>query len=88
MFTQSGDTNSFNTGSFNANSHNNNQYIYNFSAFGALEDLPYAKGAGFDPAKACLEGTRTELIKSILDWVNDPKCTPMLWVHGVAGSGA
>lgn len=76
-------TDSFNTDSFNTNSFNTTYVL----GEAALVDLPYAGGASYDPAKACLEGTRTELVQSIFDWVNDPASPSMLWLYGVAGSG-
>jgi hypothetical protein len=36
----------------------------------------------------CLPNTRREILKFIVDWVNDMKSEhKMLWVHGLAGSG-
>lgn len=69
-------------------SHNSNSFnTYIATGESVLGDLPYAGGAGFDPAKACLQGTRTELIGTILDWVEDPVSQQILWLHGHAGSG-
>ena len=36
----------------------------------------------------CLPGTRTDLLKSITEWVTDPTSKHnVLWLHGVAGCG-
>jgi polynucleotide 5'-kinase involved in rRNA processing len=55
-----------------------------------LDDIPYAKGARFDPAKGCLPGTCDTIIKEIIRWVNSPNGdnTPHIFLlSGVAGSG-
>ncbi|KAF8324818.1 hypothetical protein F5887DRAFT_1289993 [Amanita rubescens] len=55
-----------------------------------LQDMPYAKGARFDPAKKCLPGTRNMMIKEIIQWVNRPNAddVPRIFLlSGVAGSG-
>jgi len=51
--------------------------------------MPYARGAGLNKQKLCLEGTREELIKEVVDWINDvEKDTPRIfWLHGPAGTG-
>jgi len=51
----------------------------------ALEDLnldgmAYAEGAGLDTTKQCLDGTRVEILKEIVDWT-----TPTLMCHGSSG---
>lgn len=46
--------------------------------------------ATMDPSKrtGCLENTRVDIIKSIIDWVFDPTSTQnVLWLNGLAGSG-
>ena len=43
-----------------------------------------------DPSrrKGCLEGTRTDILNFIINWVSDTTCTQnVLWLHGLAGSG-
>ncbi|PPQ94745.1 hypothetical protein CVT25_007676 [Psilocybe cyanescens] len=50
-------------------------------------DAMYNSAERFPPAK-CHPGTREKIIRTILDWVNDP--TPkeqVLWLNGPAGSG-
>ena len=52
--------------------------------------MPYAEGAGFDPAKKCLPGTRDTMIKEVIEWVNRPNedDVPRIFLlTGVAGSG-
>jgi hypothetical protein len=51
--------------------------------------MPYAKGAGYDPKKGCLRGTREEVIDEICQWVNrDGDGVPrMFLLIGVAGTG-
>ncbi|KAL4075164.1 hypothetical protein V8B97DRAFT_1544571 [Scleroderma yunnanense] len=54
-----------------------------------LDGMARADGAGLKPTKKCLDGTRTEILKEIFDWVRDPDInTPrILWLHGQAGRG-
>jgi hypothetical protein len=55
-----------------------------------LREMPYAKGARFDPDKGCLLGTRENIIEEIVQWVNSPNGddTPRIFfLAGVAGSG-
>jgi len=51
--------------------------------------MPYAGGAGFNKQKLCLEGTREELLKEIVDWINDfeKDTRRIFWLHGLAGTG-
>lgn len=45
-------------------------------------------GAGLDPTKTCLEGTRTEVLAEIIDWVcsgDDPQ--RIFWLSGAEGTG-
>jgi hypothetical protein len=53
--------------------------------------LSRLKPAGMDATKRdhCLEGTRTQVLKSITDWVADTSVgnQRILWLHGLAGSG-
>ncbi|KAI9460067.1 WD40-repeat-containing domain protein [Boletus coccyginus] len=45
-------------------------------------------GAGLDPTKICLEGTRTEVLAEIIDWVcsgDDPQ--RVFWLSGAEGTG-
>ncbi|KIM54282.1 hypothetical protein SCLCIDRAFT_387208, partial [Scleroderma citrinum Foug A] len=54
-----------------------------------LEGMAYAGGAGLNTTKTCLEGTRTEILKEIVDWINDPDVNAprIFWLHGQAGRG-
>ena len=51
--------------------------------------MQYADGAGRNIGKLCLEGTRSEILGEITDWVNniDDNTTRVFWLHGTAGSG-
>src|SRR5882757_2457069 len=35
----------------------------------------------------CLEGTRGEIIRLIVDWIDGPSDQPICWLNGAAGSG-
>jgi len=35
----------------------------------------------------CMEGTRTQLLRDIETWLNDPKAPPIYWLAGMAGTG-
>ena len=54
-----------------------------------LDGMAYAGGAGLNTTKKCLEGTRAEMLKEIVDWINDADAnTPRIfWLHGQAGRG-
>ena len=54
-----------------------------------LDGMAYAGGAGLNTTKTCLEGTRTEILKEIVDWINDPDVNAprIFWLHGQAGRG-
>ena len=55
-----------------------------------LNDLPYAKGARFDPDKGCLPGTRENMIGEIVQWVNSPNANTaprIFFLSAVAGYG-
>ncbi|EIN04115.1 WD40 repeat-like protein, partial [Punctularia strigosozonata HHB-11173 SS5] len=53
-----------------------------------LRELPYASAAGWNRRKACLPGTRTELLDEIIAWINDD-CDPrrVCLLLGEAGTG-
>ncbi|KAF8516736.1 WD40-repeat-containing domain protein [Hysterangium stoloniferum] len=63
--------------------------VENIAAEIGLNELPHALGAGFDPDKACLPGTREGVMGHITDWVNSPdeEAPRILLLTGVAGSG-
>jgi len=55
----------------------------------SLDSLVCAGQVGLITGKKCLDGTRTEILNEILDWMNntDPATPPILWLHGQAGRG-
>ncbi|KAL4078980.1 WD40-repeat-containing domain protein [Scleroderma yunnanense] len=54
-----------------------------------LDSLACASRVGVNQAKKCLDGTRTEILNEIIDWINDTDyATPRIfWLHGQAGKG-
>ncbi|KIN93504.1 hypothetical protein M404DRAFT_1008886, partial [Pisolithus tinctorius Marx 270] len=54
-----------------------------------LEGMAYAAGAGLNTTKKCLDGTRTEILKDIIDWIttSDVNAPRILWLHGQPGRG-
>ncbi|KAG6330502.1 hypothetical protein ID866_8587, partial [Astraeus odoratus] len=54
-----------------------------------LNNMSYAEGAGLNTSKQCLQGTRTEILGEIVDWVHshDPNVPRVLWLSGQAGKG-
>ncbi|KAG6330760.1 hypothetical protein ID866_8329 [Astraeus odoratus] len=54
-----------------------------------LSSIAYATGAGIDTSKKCLEDTRIEVLREIVNWINDHRDgTPrMFWLSGQAGKG-
>ncbi|KIK23227.1 hypothetical protein PISMIDRAFT_63421, partial [Pisolithus microcarpus 441] len=54
-----------------------------------LEGMAYAGGAGLDTTRMCLEGTRTEILQYIIDWITEPQAEPrrIMWLQGQAGRG-
>ncbi|KIO10425.1 hypothetical protein M404DRAFT_995614, partial [Pisolithus tinctorius Marx 270] len=54
-----------------------------------LEGMAYAAGAGLNTTKKCLEGTRTEILKDIINWITtcDVNAPRILWLHGQPGRG-
>ena len=55
----------------------------------ASDFLERAEGVGLNEAKKCLDGTRTEILNEIVDWINNKDAaTPRIfWLHGQAGKG-
>jgi len=51
--------------------------------------MAYAAGAGLDTTKKCLDGTRMEILKEFVNWINDPDINVprIFWLHGQAGRG-
>ena len=56
---------------------------------GITSDLEHAERVGLNEAKKCLDGTRTEILNEIVDWINNKDAaTPRIfWLHGQAGKG-
>jgi len=57
-----------------------------------IAKLPYAKGAAHNDwlrrhEDYCLQGTRVELRKQIMDWCDDPNSKCIFWLNGMAGTG-
>jgi hypothetical protein len=54
-----------------------------------LDRLPRVNEAKYDPARRCLNDTRTAVINEVLDWAsrNDAAGTRIFWLHGQAGAG-
>ncbi|GJJ05837.1 hypothetical protein Clacol_000024 [Clathrus columnatus] len=54
-----------------------------------LSNLPYAAGAGLNTEKQCLPGTRIEVLKEVIAWVDDKdkSCPRLFWLTGPAGTG-
>ena len=42
-----------------------------------LGDMPYVKGARFDPDKGCLPGTHENIIEEITQWFSIPNADTM-----------
>ncbi|KAL4074511.1 WD40-repeat-containing domain protein [Scleroderma yunnanense] len=54
-----------------------------------LDGMAYVGDAGLNTTKKCLDGTRTEILKEIVGWINDPDVNAprIFWLHGQAGKG-
>ncbi|KAG9085429.1 hypothetical protein FRC06_003600, partial [Ceratobasidium sp. 370] len=53
-----------------------------------LDKLNPVGQARYDPGRACLDGTRTDIIKNITTWCeSSDDLNRLLWVHGQAGLG-
>lgn len=54
-----------------------------------MESLSGAKlrDVQWDPDRACLHGTRTQLLDDIFEWLHDPDAGRILWLSGPAGTG-
>ncbi|KAF7974182.1 hypothetical protein HWV62_13217 [Athelia sp. TMB] len=53
----------------------------------ALDKLPYAEGASWNPMLACLPGTRVNILSLIYDWSRSCDNCRIFCLKGVAGSG-
>jgi len=57
-----------------------------------IAKLPCAEGAAHNDwlrqhEDHCLQDTRVELRKQIMDWCDDPTCKCIFWLNGMAGTG-
>ncbi|KAG9122133.1 hypothetical protein FRC07_001623 [Ceratobasidium sp. 392] len=53
-----------------------------------LKELKPVGKARYDPIRACLPGTRSEILEEIANWFRDSDASnSLLWVHGQAGLG-
>ncbi|KIK32142.1 hypothetical protein CY34DRAFT_19261 [Suillus luteus UH-Slu-Lm8-n1] len=54
-----------------------------------LIGMTYADGAGLDTRKQCLQGTRTEILSEITEWIKSTgdNVQRVLWLSGPAGKG-
>ena len=54
-----------------------------------LDALICAGRVGLNKEKKCFDGTRTEILKDVVDWINNTDATTprILWFHGQAGKG-
>ena len=54
-----------------------------------LDGMAYAGGTGHDTTKKCLDGTRTEILREIVNWIHDPDVNAprVFWLNGQAGKG-
>lgn len=58
----------------------------------SFDRIPIAKGAGFDSHAdehnaRCLKDTRVDVLRSIYDWIENPKSKTVYWLNGMAGTG-
>ena len=55
----------------------------------SLDFLACAGRVGKNKEKKCLDGTRKEILKEIVDWINNTDTTAprVFWLHGQAGKG-
>jgi hypothetical protein len=68
----------------------NDQYCRTIVTLGSQDSLDKLKPVKMDASRRneCLPDTRTDVLKFIVDWVNDLASQQnILWLHGLAGSG-
>ena len=55
----------------------------------SLDFLACAGSVGRNKEKKCLDGTRKEILKEVVDWINSTDITAprVFWLHGQAGKG-
>ena len=52
-----------------------------------MQELGHVRGAGLDSSKACLEGTRQQILDELITWVNTPDAPCVRFLLGGAGTG-
>ncbi|EMD37025.1 hypothetical protein CERSUDRAFT_124016 [Gelatoporia subvermispora B] len=52
-----------------------------------LKSLPDASIDAQDSTRACMEGTREQLLHDLDDWAHKPSSSRVFWLNGMAGSG-
>ena len=69
--------------------HTNVHHVLDIMEDLSLDSMAYAGGAGLNTTKKCLDGTRVDILKEIVDWINDPSVNVprIFWLHGQAGRG-
>ncbi|KAE9402765.1 WD40 repeat-like protein [Gymnopus androsaceus JB14] len=62
---------------------------YNDGSQDILNKLDPVQDASFkyEHHSSCLEGTRTGILKTLLDWATNPYSPPIFWLSGIAGTG-
>ncbi|KAF8060790.1 hypothetical protein FPV67DRAFT_307115 [Lyophyllum atratum] len=55
-----------------------------FSLFGLSPDTRYAQR---EYGRMCSEGTRNEVLESVLKWINHESTSQLYWLNGAAGTG-
>ena len=55
----------------------------------SLDALACAGRVGLNKEKKCLDGTRTEILNEVIDWISTTEATAprIFWLHGQAGRG-
>ena len=50
----------------------------------SLDGMVYAGSTGHDTTKECSDGTRTEILREIVDWTHDSdvNAPQIFWLHG------
>ncbi|KAE9393731.1 hypothetical protein BT96DRAFT_887034 [Gymnopus androsaceus JB14] len=74
-----------NGGTFSNNIHNNNHGVDQ----GLLTKLNPVQDASFksEHHSPCLEGTRTGMLETLMEWAKNPHSQPIFWLNGIAGTG-
>ncbi|KAL0580869.1 hypothetical protein V5O48_001161 [Marasmius crinis-equi] len=66
----------------------NERLVQRLVSSASLEQLPYVKGASWNPNRGCLAGTRQALLAEIMEWSSSKtESADIFLLSGVAGSG-